>query len=97
MKRFLSLSIPALIIALSLLIVPASKGDDILETFNGGVQNLTLMQNSALLSGIGVYETAAGLDLAYGGGAGGGEPLPQGEGAGGQTEGGAHLFAGADR
>jgi len=63
MKRFLSLSIPALFIALSLLIVPVSKGEDVLETFNGGVQNFTLMQNSALLSGIGVYETAAGIGI----------------------------------
>ena len=63
MKRFLSHSIPAVFIALSLLIIPLSYGDDILETFIGGVYNMSIMQNSALLSGIGTYETAAGVGI----------------------------------
>ncbi|NQS98432.1 MAG: hypothetical protein HQ591_08265 [candidate division Zixibacteria bacterium] len=42
---------------------PLFSGDNLLESFNGGMQDMTLFGNSALTTGIGGYEAAAGIGI----------------------------------
>lgn len=62
MRKF---SFYGLTIAIALLLcsLPALCGENLLESFDGGTYNILFMQNSALTSGLGVYEAAAGIGI----------------------------------
>ena len=59
--RFIFLLVAAVLISASF--NPSYSGDNLLESFNGGMQDMTLFGNSALTIGIGGYEAAAGIGI----------------------------------
>jgi|GEM_PF-2069747 len=65
MKRnFTTLSsLIILIICASSSAISAENNDTYLNSFDGGIHNMLMMQNSALTSGIGAYEAAAGIGI----------------------------------